>query len=105
MLPWSKTESIYYSSDPTHNILQKGMVFYRTLKKDKPILVPDEIEEFATDKEHDKEYSKITFPEPEPVREGLIANNVNYTTLMVVGGLCIIVAVFAGQYRAVLFAV
>lgn len=105
VLPWSKTESIYYSSDPTHNILQKGMVFYRTLKKDKPILVPDEIEEFATDKEHDKEYSKITFPEPEPVREGLIANNVNYTTLMVVGGLCIIVAVFAGQYWAVLFAV
>lgn len=106
-IAWNTTENIQYSSFPQRGAYQRGMVFYRTSKNGKTVLVPDKVEEKATEKvkEREKEYGKITLPAPEPVRNGLVANNVDYTGLFVVGGICVILILASGQYWALGFAV
>lgn len=100
VLPWSSTYNIAYTSHPISGPQVQGMVFYRPLKKLKEVYQYEDEKEKVTVTEKSKEYVKVTAPEPIPLRNGLVASEVNLKSVLYVGGTLILIgiAIYTGQY-------
>ena len=82
------------------------MVFYRPIKKQREVYAPDTVTEGAPSDEKSKEYTRIPNFDPVPVRNGILASEIDLKSVIIVGGTLILVggALLAGQYWVLLLA-
>lgn len=106
ILPWSQTYSLAYTSHPIFGPYRKGMVFYRPIKNQREVYAPDTVTEGAPSDEKSKEYTRIPNFDPVPVRNGILASEIDLKSVIIVGGTLILVggALLAGQYWVLLLA-
>ena len=91
-IPWNGGRTVYVSSYRSDGITNGGVVYYRDQKNNAPVWQPSTVPVVVP--KQNEEYSKIAWPEPKTVCEGLITAGVLVTSIYI--GKAILAGAFAG---------